>query len=424
MQPSAASDLLPANIAIPGLKCRFCDTPLRYSFVDLGMSPLCQSVVRPEDYNKPETFYPLHAFVCHECFLVQLDEYVDPEAIFTEYAYFSSYSDYWLDHVRRYANDMIRRWSLDESSRVVEVASNDGYALQYFVRAGVPSLGVDPAANVAEAARAKGIDTHVAFFNAATAEQLRDRGFAADLLFGKNVLAQVPDINDFVAGIPILLKDDGVMTIEFPHLARLMEDNQFDTIYHEHFSYFSFTTATRIFGAHGITLFDVDELPTHGGSIRIYGCKEERSRPTTERARAMLEREVEAGLNALGAYGRFAEQVRETKRGILTFLIDAKRKGKRVAGYGAPGKGNTLLNYCGIGTDFVDYTVDRNPYKQGTLLPGSRIPVYEPDRIFETKPDYVLILPWNLKSEIMEQMSEIRSWGGRFVVPIPQVDVD
>ncbi len=421
-QPQIAR--MPARLDIPGLKCRFCDTSLEYSFTDLGMSPLCQNVVRPEDYNKPETYYPLHAFVCHECFLVQLDAYVDPGDIFTEYAYFSSYSDYWLNHVRDYATYMCERWGLDANSHVVELASNDGYALQYFVEAGIPSLGIEPAANVAEVARKRGIETEVEFFGRATAQRLHAAGKSADLLFGKNVLAQVPDINDFVAGIKILLKESGVMTIEFPHLMRLMEENQFDTIYHEHFSYFSFATATRIFAAHGIRLFDVEELPTHGGSIRIFGCHEDNSRlPKTDRASEMLRRENEAGFSDLHTYAEFAEQVRETKRKLLAFLSESKRAGKQIVGYGAPGKGNTLLNYCGIGTDFIDYTVDRNPYKQNTFLPGSRIPVHAPEKIFETQPDLVLILPWNLRAEITRQMADIRKWGGQFVVPIPEVTV-
>ena len=424
MQVEGSVGSLPATVDIPGLACRFCRTPLKYSFTDLGMSPLCQNVVRPEDYNKPETYYPLHAFVCHECFLVQLDAYVDPGDIFTEYAYFSSYSDYWLSHVKAYASDMRDRFNLSKSSHVVEVASNDGYALQYFVEAGIPCLGVEPAANVAKVAQEKGIPTCVEFFGAETATRLLSEGKAADLLFGKNVLAQVPDLNDFVDGIRILLKPGGVVTIEFPHLMRLMDENQFDTIYHEHFSYFSFTTAARIFAAHGLTLFDVEELPTHGGSIRIFGKHESNERlAVTDRAREMIRRESEAGFDSPSTYAKFAEQVRETKRKLLEFLTAAKREGKTVVGYGAPGKGNTLLNYCGIGSDFVDYTVDRNPYKQNTYLPGSRIPVFEPERIFETQPDYILILPWNLKSEITQQMAEVRSWGGKFVVPIPEVAV-
>jgi hypothetical protein len=318
---------------------------------------------------------------------------------------------------------MIERWRLNAESQVVEVASNDGYALQYFVQAGIPALGVEPAANVAEAARARGVETRVEFFGVQAATRLREEGYSADLLFGKNVLAQVPDLNDFAAGIRILLKDSGVMTIEFPHLMRLMAENQFDTIYHEHFSYFSFSTATRIFKAHDIALFDVDELPTHGGSIRIYGCPTAQGTPVSDRAQEMLDREDAAGFNQLETYARFAEQVRETKRKLLVFLSELKREGKTIVGYGAPGKGNTLLNYCGIGTDFIDYTVDRNPYKQNTLLPGSRIPVFQPDRIFETRPDYVLILPWNLKSEIVQQMADVRAWGGQFIVPIPEVAV-
>ena len=421
---SPEAERLPARMIIPGFRCRFCDEPLEYSFVDLGMSPLCQNVVKSEDLNKSETYYPLHAFVCEHCHLVQLDCYVDPEDIFTEYAYFSSYSDSWLAHVKRYAGYMIERFGLSSGSQVVEVASNDGYALQYFVQAGIPSLGVEPAANVAKVAEEKGVPTRVVFFGRDSATKLKEDGYGADLLFGKNVLAQVPDLNDFVGGMKILLNPGGVITIEFPHLMRLMAENQFDTIYHEHFGYFSFVTASKIFAAHGLRLFDVEELPTHGGSIRIFGCHhDDATKPQSERATEMLAREEEAGLTGLAAYSDFAERVRETKRKLLEFLIEAKRQGKKVAGYGAPGKGNTLLNYCGIGTDFIDFTVDRNPYKQGTWLPGSRIPVYTPEKIFEEKPDYIVVLPWNLKDEIIEQMADVREWGGRFVVPIPEVTV-
>jgi SAM-dependent methyltransferase len=404
--------------------CRFCGARLRHTFVDLGMSPLCQTHISPEQLNWMEPFYPLHAFVCEGCFLVQLEEYVSPTELFTEYAYFSSYSDSWVEHARRYAEAMIRRLGLDAQSRVVELASNDGYLLQHFVRAGIPVLGVEPAANVAQVAVQKGIPTLVRFFGRDTAREIAEEVGRADLLLGNNVLAHVPRLNDFVAGMKILLKPGGVITMEFPHLYRLMEGNQFDTIYHEHFSYFSFFTAEKVFAAHGLTLFDVEELPTHGGSLRIYARHaENRALPVSAAVDALRRRELEAGVTRLETYASFAEQVKETKREILEFLIRAKRAGKRVAGYGAPGKGNTLLNYCGIRTDFLDYTVDRSPYKQGKFTPGTRIPILHPDKIAQTRPDYVFILPWNLKDEIVRQMAHVRDWGGKFVVPIPTVSV-
>ena len=328
----------------------------------------------------------------------------------------------WLQHVERYTHAMIDRFKLNKDSFVVEVASNDGYLLQYFVQDDIPVLGIEPAKNVAKVAIEKGVPTLTEFFGVKLAEQLRDEGKQADLIAGNNVLAQVPDINDFVGGMKILLKPTGVITIEFPHLMRLMEENQFDTIYHEHFSYFSFITAEKIFAAHGITLFDVEELPTHGGSLRIYGKHEDNDAlPITDRARELHDREINAGFTQMECYSAFGEQVKETKRKLLHFLIEAKRERKSIAGYGAPGKGNTLLNYCGIRTDFLDYTVDRNPYKQGKFLPGTHIPIYSPEKILETKPDYVFILPWNFKDEIMYQMAGIREWGGQFVVPIPEV---
>jgi SAM-dependent methyltransferase len=404
--------------------CLFCAAPLRHTFVDLGMSPLCESFLTADQVNQMEPFYPLHAQVCERCFLVQVQEYVRPEAIFTEYAYFSSYSDSWLAHAKTYVEMISGRLGLGPSSKVIELGSNDGYLLQFFVARGIPVLGIDPAKNVAEKAIARGVPTLTTLFGRATASELVTAGTQADLICGANVLAQVPDVNDFVAGIRLLLKPGGVVTVEFPHLMRLMAENQFDTIYHEHFSYFSFLTAERIFAAHGLTLFDVDELPTHGGSLRIYARHvEDRSRPLTERARKLRDRELAAGLERLETYTAFTEQVHETKRRLLEFLIGARRRGKRVAGYGAPGKGNTLLNYCGIRTDFLEYTVDRNPYKHGRFLPGTHIPIFAPERIAETRPDYVLILPWNLKDEIMEQLAYIRGWGGQFVVPIPDVKV-
>jgi SAM-dependent methyltransferase len=407
-----------------GAECRFCGTGLRETLVDLGMSPLCQTHLTREQLNHMEPFYPLHAFVCHECFLVQLQEYVSPAEIFTEYAYFSSYSDSWVEHARRYAEMMTQRLGLNGQSLVVELASNDGYLLQHFVRAGIPVLGVEPAANVAKVAVQKGIPTAVRFFGRDAARQIADETGQADLMLGNNVLAHVPDLNDFVAGMKILLKPQGVITLEFPHLCHLMEGNQFDTIYHEHFSYFSFFTAQKVFAAHGLTLFDVEKLPTHGGSLRIYARHAANSAlPVAPAVHALRQRELETGITRLDTYASFTEKVKETKRALLTFLIDAKRAGKTIVGYGAPGKGNTLLNYCGIRQDFLDYTVDRSPYKQGKYTPGTRIPILHPDRIAETRPDYVFILPWNLKDEIVGHMAHVRSWGGKFVVPIPTVSV-
>jgi SAM-dependent methyltransferase len=404
--------------------CRFCAAPLTHLLIDLGMSPLCESYVPPEKVNSMEPFYPLHVYVCEQCFLVQLEEYVAPQDIFTEYAYFSSYSTSWRQHAKAYTEAMRSRFGLDHNSLVMEVGSNDGYLLEYFVQAGVPVLGIEPAANVAETARARGVPTLVKFFGCRTASELVMEGRQPDLLLGANVLAQIPDLNDCVAGMKILLKPGGVITIEFPHLLRLIAENQFDTIYHEHFYYFSFITAERIFAFHGLTLFDVEELATHGGSLRIYARHtEDPEKPVTDRAKELKAREEKVGTGTLAYYRSFTEQVYETKRRLLEFLIGAKRKGKTIVGYGAPGKGNTLLNYCGIRTDFLDFTVDRNPYKQGKYLPGTHIPIYHPDKIAETKPDYVFILPWNLKDEIMEQLTGIRAWGGQFVVPIPDVKV-
>jgi SAM-dependent methyltransferase len=388
------------------------------------MSPLCESFLTREQLNQMEPFYPLHAYVCARCFLVQVEEYVRPERIFDDYAYFSSYSDAWLRHAQSYTDMIVSRLSLDAQSHVVELGSNDGYLLQYFVARGVPALGVEPASNVAAAAVAKGIPTTTRLFGRETAKALVAEGKQADLIIGNNVLAQVTDLNGFVAGMKTLLKPRGVITMEFPHLLRLIDENQFDTIYHEHFSYFSLMVAQQIFAAHGLILFDVEELWTHGGSLRIYARHaEDTSRPTGPRVAALLAREKTAGLDRLERYSAFTEQVEETKRKLLQFLITARREGKTVAGYGAPGKGNTLLNYCGIRTDFVDYTVDRNPYKHGRFLPGTHIPIFDPEKIKETRPDYLLILPWNLKDEIMGQMAEIRTWGGQFVIPIPALEV-
>lgn len=411
------------NSANPA-QCRFCGQPLRFTFVDLGMSPLCESFLSPEQLNQGESFYPLHAYVCENCFLVQLEEYVSPENIFTEYAYFSSYADTWLEHCKKYTEMILDRFGLNKDSLVIEVASNDGYLLQYFVQTGIPVLGIEPAKNVAKVAIEKGVPTLTEFFGRELATQLCKEGKQADLIAGNNVLAQVPNINDFVSGLKILLKPAGVITIEFPHLLNLVEENQFDTMYHEHFSYFSFITAEKIFTVHGLTLFDVDELPTHGGSLRIYARHaDDESKPVTVRATEMHDREIKAGLATMEYYSAFDENVKETKRKLLSFLIDARREGKTVVGYGAPGKGNTLLNYCGIRTDFLDYTVDRNPYKHGKYTPGTHIPIYKPEKINATKPDYVLILPWNFKDEIMHQMRHIREWGGKFVVPIPELKI-
>lgn len=405
-------------------RCRFCRAPLRQTFVDLGLSPLCESYVAASQIKEPETLYPLHSFVCEQCFLVQLPEHVSPQAIFEEYAYFSSYSDSWLAHAKAYVQAISDRLSLNMQSLVVELASNDGYLLQYFLERKIPVLGIEPARNIAQTAIEKGIPTVTEFFGVELARKLAAEGRQADLLLGNNVLPHVPDINDFVGGMKILLKTGGVITMEFPHLVQLIEQNQFDTIYHEHFSYFSFTTVDQVFRSHGLELFDVEELTTHGGSLRIFACHlDDASKTVSAKAVELKEREADWGIAKLERYRAFAEQVEATKRGILCFLIDIKSKGRTIVGYGAPGKGNTLLNYCGIRTDFLDYTVDRSTYKQGKFTPGTRIPIYPPEQIQKTKPDFVFILPWNLKEEIMKQNSYIREWGGKFVVPIPEVKV-
>lgn len=393
--------------------------------MDLGMSPVSNAFLRADQLNRMEPFFPLHVFVCEACFLVQLEQFESPEAIFNdEYAYFSSYSESWLQHARQYTEQMAARLRLDASSFVVEIASNDGYLLQYFVQRGIPALGIEPAANCAEEARRKGVESWVKFFGTSTARELAATGKQPDLLLGNNVLAHVPDLNDFVAGMKIALKQTGVITMEFPHLLSLMRGNQFDTIYHEHFSYFSLLTVSRVFEAHGLRIFDVDRLSTHGGSLRIYACHAaNREQPSSARVGPLIDEERREGLDRVERYSAFDEAVKETKRALLEFLIQAKRSGKRIVGYGAPAKGNTLLDYCGVRTDFIDYTVDRSPHKQGTFLPGVHIPVHEPERIFATRPDYVLILPWNLREEIVQQMDGVRAWGGRFVVPIPRAQV-
>jgi hypothetical protein len=418
---SAAPEEAAAAVPAGTLKCRFCGSTAMRTFVDLGMSPLCQTHITPEGLNKMEPFYPLHAFVCEKCFLVQLDEFASPSDLFEEYAYFSSYSDSWIEHARRYVEAVCARFGLGKDSLVVEIASNDGYLLQHFVKRGVPVLGIEPAANVAKAAIAKGIRTDVMFFGSENAAKIAAHYARPNLIVGNNVLAHTPHLNDFVRGLKILLGPTGVVTMEFPHLLRLMEENQYDTIYHEHFSYFSFTTVEKVFATQGLTMFDVEQLPTHGGSLRIYARHQEDStKPVQPAVSALKEQENRYGLTRLEAYADFRSRVDESKRDLLELLITAKRAGKSIAGYGAPGKGNTLLNYCGIREDFLDYTVDRSPYKQGKYTPGTRIPILAPEKIKETRPDFLLILPWNLEQEIVAQTEYIRSWGGKWIVPIPR----
>jgi SAM-dependent methyltransferase len=406
------------------MPCRFCGAALRQTFVDLGMSPLCESFPSATDLNRGELYYPLHVYVCEKCFLVQLEQYESPEDIFSDYAYFSSYSDSWLKHAENYCDKMIKQFELNRKSLVIEAASNDGYLLQYFVRRNISVLGIEPAANVAKVAVEKGVPTLVKFLGAQLANELAAEGRSADLVIGNNVLAQVPDLNDFVEALKILLKPEGVLTLEFPHLLRLIQSNEFDTIYHEHFSYFSMLSTVKIMEAHGMRVFDVEELPTHGGSLRVYACRADaKTHPLDPRVSELILAEEKAGLGSAKGYENFAHQVKQTKIALVDFLLDAARQGKTVAGYGAPGKSATLLHYCGIGKDLIEYTVDRSPYKQGRYLPGTHIPIYHPDRLRETKPNYVIILPWNLKDEIMQQLQYIREWGGKFVVPIPRVSV-
>jgi len=406
------------------LACRSCAAPLEHVVIDLGASPLSNRFLASQDLDGMEPTFPLKVYVCTRCWLMQLPAAVAPEEIFTDYAYFSSYSDTWLQHAERYADDMIARLALDARHKVVEIASNDGYLLQFFVRRGIRVLGIEPAANVAAVAEAKGVRSLIRFFGTATADEILRAGERADLLLGNNVLAHVPDLNDFIAGMARVLAPQGVITMEFPHLLRLIESNQFDTIYHEHYSYLSFGAAERAFERHGLSLFDVEELPSHGGSLRIFARHvADQAHPVSERVPEMRRREQHAGLEEIDGYAAFASRVEETKRGLLSFLIAARERGQRVAAYGAPAKGNTLLNYCGIRTDFIDYTVDRSEHKQGRFLPGSRIPIFSPERLAETKPDYVLILPWNLRDEIAAQLSYVAQWGGRLVVPIPRIEV-
>jgi SAM-dependent methyltransferase len=401
--------------------CRFCGAPVQAVFADLGMSPLANDYLPAERVNAMEPFYPLRALVCGKCFLVQLEEFETPEQIFSDYAYFSSYSSSWLEHSRRYAHEMSERLQLDGDSQVVEIASNDGYLLQFFRDREIPVLGIEPAANVAEVAVEKGIPTVVEFFGQDVARELAGES-AADLLLGNNVLAHVPDLNDFVAGMRLLLKPGGVITMEFPHLMRLIEDNQWDTIYHEHFSYFSFLTVSAVFAAHGLRVFDVQELPTHGGSLRIYAAHaDDPDKPDSDAARELAQREGAAGLQRLETYSGFGRRVEQDKRQILSFLIDLKQRGLRVAAYGAPAKGNTLLNYCGVRRDMIEYTCDLSPHKQGHFLPGSHIPIRSPEELREDRPDVVLILPWNLKDEIVQQLDFIGGWGGRFAARTPEL---
>ena len=405
-------------------KCRFCNIQLEYTFVDLGMSPLCESFVKQHDLNRMEVFYPLHVYVCSQCFLVQLEEFVSPKEIYSDYNYFSSYSDSWLRHSKRYTDKVVDRFEIGPNHLVAELASNDGYLLQYFLEKQIPVLGIEPSVNVAQYAIKKGIRTEVEFFGTHSVHGLINTYGKADLLIGNNVLAHVPDIKDFVHAMRLFLQPDGVITMEFPHLLRLMEGNQFDTIYHEHFSYLSLSVVDKIFSHLGLTLFDVEELPSHGGSLRIYAKhKTNSSHVITPRVHELLAIEAKSGIYSLDFYSNFTAKVKETKWKILEFLIQARRDGKTIVGYGAPGKGNTLLNYCGVRTDLLDYTVDRNPHKHGNYLPGTRIPILHPDEIKNTRPDYIFILPWNLKNEIIESLSFIGDWGGQFVVPIPEVKV-
>ena len=407
------------------LTCRFCGTDLEHTFVNLGATPIANDMLRAEQLIGMEPFYSLHVLVCHDCFLVQLPEFESPDKIFSDdYTYFSSYSQSWLDHASRYVDMMIERFGFGPDSFVVELASNDGYLLQYFDAKNVPVLGIEPTANTAQVAIDKGIPTRVEFFGTAVGERIAAEQGKADLILGNNVLAHVPDINDFVGGMKALLAAGGVITMEFPHLQRLVEQNQFDTIYHEHFSYLSFSAVTRVFAHHGLRMFDVEELSTHGGSLRIFACHaDDESHAAEGRVAELLQREDELGMNALAYYQGYEQKVQSVKRGLLRALVDIKEAGGTVAAYGAAAKGNTLLNYCGIGTDFIDFAVDRSPHKQGRYLPGTRIPVEAPEVIEERKPDYLLILPWNLKDEIMRQTTSIRDWGGKFIVPIPEVEI-
>ncbi len=407
----------------PKNTCRFCQSNLSQSLCDLGMSPPSNRYLREDQLKDMEPFYPLHAYVCDQCFLVQLEQFHTAEEIFAhDYAYFSSYSSSWIAHCAKYCEQMQKQYGIGKSSLVIEIASNDGYLLQNFVKAGIPALGIEPAANVAKVAIEKGVPTRVEFFGVSCAKKLVSEGRQADLLLGNNVLAHVPDLNDFVAGLKILLAPKGIITFEFPHLLKLMQENQFDTIYHEHFCYFSLLAIAKVFAHHGLIIFDVEELPTHGGSLRIHACHQGH-RPLTDGYQAVLKKELAYGLDQVSTYEKFAQQVRVTKQKLLEFLIEAKQKGKKIAGYGAAAKGNTLLNYCGIRGDFLDYVVDLNPHKQNMFLPGTHIPIFAPEKLKQTKPDYVLILPWNIRDEVANHHAYIKEWGGKFVVPIPEVKV-
>ncbi len=406
------------------MNCRFCHSPLENIFISLGKSPLSNAYLKEEDLQKKESVYPLDVYVCSQCFLVQLDAFESPQNIFSNYVYFSSYSETWLKHAKYYVNQMMERFDFNKDSRIVEIASNDGYLLQYFLEKGMDVLGIEPAVNVAERAKEKGVPTEIVFFGMETAQKLVRENKQADLLLGNNVLAHVPDLNDFVEGLKIILKPEGIITIEFPHLKCLMDDRQFDTIYHEHFSYFSFLTVQNIFEHHGLIIFDVEQLTTHGGSLRIYARHKKNNKYViSHRVSELIQIEREEGFGALNKYRHFVEDVRQLKKDIQSFFIKAKQDGKTVVGYGAPAKGNTLLNYCAITSDMMKYTVDKSPHKQGLFLPGSHIPIYHPDKIKETQPDYIFILPWNIKEEIMEQLCFIKEWGGQFVVPVPSVEV-
>jgi len=423
MHTLPAATFIPVARAEAG-RCRFCGGALDRVVIDLGVSPLANAYLRPADLTRPEVFYPLRALLCERCFLVQLEAFETPERIFGDYAYHTSYSGEMVRNAEAFAREAIRRYDLGRESLVLELASNDGYLLRHFVLAGIPVLGVEPAANVAKTAIEQGIPTRVRFFGEALAEELVGEGVRADLVVANNVLAHVPELNDFIRGIKVVLEPGGVATLEFPHLLRLLEDTLFDTIYHEHFSYFSFVTVERIFASHGLVLFDVEEIPTHGGSLRIHARHEEdASRSVSDRVVALREREIAAGLLRAETYAAFAERVHRCKRRLLAFLIEARERGESVVGYGAPAKASTLLNFCGVGPELIEYTVDKSPHKQGRYLPGSRIPIHPPGRIFETRPDFVVIFPWNLRDEIVAEMAGIREWGGRFVVPLPEVEV-
>jgi 2-polyprenyl-3-methyl-5-hydroxy-6-metoxy-1,4-benzoquinol methylase len=404
-------------------ECRFCHEPVRQSFADLGVSPLSNSFISNDAHHRGEIFYPLHAFVCGNCKLVQIEQFESRENIFSDYVYLSSYSDSWLRHCEEYADLVIKRFGLDAKSQVIEIASNDGYLLQYFKQRGIPAIGIEPAANLATIANSRGISTEVAFFGKACATQLVERGIHADIMIANNVLAHVPDINDFVSGFKTMLKPHGFVTFEFPSLERLIAENQFDTIYHEHFSYLALGVVEKLLMRHGLRAFDVDVLNTHGGSLRVYAGHA--SGPHTEQPGIKAQRKVEfdARLDDVATYAAFSDRVVKAKLQVMEFFVSSSKNGKRVAAYGAPAKGNTLLNYCGIGRELVSFTVDRNPYKQGKLLPGSRIPILHPDEIFRAKPDYILILPWNLRDEITSQLASVRDWGGKFVVAIPGIEI-